>query len=657
MINIKKLNSFRTIETTRSSNIKISKNKSITKNKKVKFETPVQLNILTPNSISSQSKKYFSLNITDKKSKTKSKFFDKKIVIKSNENQKTDKKTKTRFNISPMIRTPKADNKSYVKYIKDYPKTFYQKIYNNLEKMKIKADKTIEVMKRNLSLTNHEVLLRKRNILNINTFINRGLKLKKSDSKNFFKENKISNHNSNNNTTTQTEKTNKIIRRNSDLKLESSLNEIKETKEAKETKESNSIDNQKRFSNIFNSKKYYLGLQKISLKPFYTIKAKPIYSPLYKNLENNKKFYKNMCHVRFGGMKNVNTNEVSKKIYDAPYILNIINAFIKEPDLQLKNILNKLRLLLSNIQFFYNNYLIKKEFRHAFINMENPVKAQLNSIIEEECILILKLVPMILKEFYYSLSQLLYIKIPELKEEMEKTPTNEIECLKYNIRFLSNIKEYLTGSMEIYRIIQKQIAEFRFSPNEFNALNNILDLARYNSTTLISMANSYIEKTKNDDDIYNNFKIGLHMKQKKYEKENGFERFHRRRKIKVLSDKDKLERIKSALNIGNKENNKNFKFNLNKKLDRDNPTSSILNSYLIKDMMKHFIPEIKEQIISQQVIERYKRIELERLKFNPDNWRLDDGSSNVNPEENEEEKEKKEKEKEKLKVENKKNDL
>ena len=130
MINIKKLNSFRTMETTRSSNIKISKNKSITKNKKVKFETPVQLNILTPNSISSQSKKYFSLNITDKKSKTKTKFFDKKIVIKSNENQKTDKKTKTRFNISPMIRTPKADNKSYVKYIKDYPKTFYQKIYN-----------------------------------------------------------------------------------------------------------------------------------------------------------------------------------------------------------------------------------------------------------------------------------------------------------------------------------------------------------------------------------------------------------------------------------------------------------------------------------------------------------------------------------------------
>ena len=44
-------------------------------------------------------------------------------------------------------------------------------------------------------------------------------------------------------------------------------------------------------------------------------------------------------------------SEVSKKIYDAPFLLNIINSFIKEPDLQLKNILNKLRLLLRTHSF------------------------------------------------------------------------------------------------------------------------------------------------------------------------------------------------------------------------------------------------------------------------------------------------------------------
>ena len=483
-------------------------------------------------------------------------------------------------------------------------------------------------MKKNLSLTNREILFQKKYILNINTFINRGIKLKKNRSKNFFQEQEILTTKNNIDKAQSEEKT---ITKNSYIKLISVPNDKNITK---------SIENQNRNYNFYN-KKYYLGLQKIPLRPFFTIRTKPFYDPLYKSLETNKNFYKNMCHIRFSNMRNVNTSEVSKKIYDAPYLLNIINSFIKEPDLQLKNILNKLRLLLNNIQYFYNNYLIKKEFRHAFVNMENLVKAQLNTIIEEECILIIKLVPLILKEFYFSLSQLLYINLPKINEEMEKTPTNEFECLKYNIDFFYKIKEYLTGSIEIYRIIQKQIAEFSFTPNEFNTLNNIIDLARYNSTSLISMSNSYIEKTKNDDDIFNNFKIGVKMeKKKKYEKKDVYDRFQKRKRIKILTDKDKIERIKSALNIGNKVNNLKFNINLKKNLDKDSQAPSILNSFLIRDMMKYFTPEIKEQIISQQVIERYKKIDLDRLKYDPDNWKIDNGSDDVNIEEMESEKKK-----------------
>ena len=636
MITIKKLNSFKTLDLTRSPNLRLTKSKSIIKGKKVKLETPIKLKILTPNSTSSQNKIFFNSYITDKKDKTNAKFFSaKKIIIKSNENPKSEKKIKSRFSISPLIKTSKYEDRNFVKYIQSYPKTFYQKIYNNLEKMKMKAEKTIEVMKKNLSLTNREVSLRKKNILNINTFINRGLRLKKNKLKNIFQEK----DNSDNNNNDKAKSEEKNITKNSDIKLLSSSDEKKETK---------SLENENNDSNLYNNKKYYLGLQKIPLKPFYTIRMKPLYDPLYKSLESKKNFYKNMCHIRFDNIRKINTNEVSKKIYDSPFQLNIMNSFIKEPDLQLKNILNKLRLLLNNIQHFYNNYLIKKEFRHAFVNMENLVKAQLNNKIEEECILIIKLVPLILKEFYFSLSQLLYINIPQLNEEMEKIPTNEFECLKYNIHFFFKIKEYLAGSIEIYRIIQKQIAEFKFTPNEFNIINNIIDLARYNSTSMISMANSYIEKTKNDDDIFNKFKIGVKMKKKKtVVKENDFERYHKRRRIKILNDKDKIERIKSALNIGNKENFGKFNLIINKNLDKNNRTPSILNSFLIKDMMKYFIPEVKEKIISLQVIERYKKIDLERLKYNPDNWRIDDGSSSVNNEENEKEKKEREREKEK----------
>ena len=609
MIKLKKINSFSIIKSKTNSLFNLSKNK-LKSEKKVKFNTPVELRILTPNSISIKNRTFFNLNKTDKKSKSKPSLTPtKKITIKSNENEKTEKRPKSRFGISPLKKFQKRNSQSFVKYVQDYPKTFYQKIYNNIEKMKIKADRTIKVMRRNLRLTNHDVFLRATNLVNINTLINRGLKLKKESLKK--KENKK------NNTNSEQELFEEQNKKNEDYIDSNSKN-----KQYNKRKIDNSL-----------SEKKNLGLEKISLKPFYNIKLKPFYIPLFKSSENNNKYYKNMYHTRFSEMKDsTNTNEVSKKIYDAPYILQKVNIFLKQPEVQLKSIYNKLKLLLNNIQYFYNNFLIKREFRHAFINMENPVKAHFNMIIEEVCILIVKLIPLILKEFYFSLSQLLFINIPQINEEMEKTPSNEIECLKYNIHFFQKVKDYYSACVDIYNVIQKQIAEFKFSPNEFTALNNILDLARYNSTNLISMANTQIEKTKNDDDIFNNFEIGLNIKKKKYyEKESGFERFHKRRKMKLLDDKEKINRIKSALNIGTKDLHNQFIVKLNNK---ENENQSILNSYLIKDMMNYFTPEIKQKIISQQVIERFKKLELERLKFDPDNRRMNDGSS-INIEENE----------------------
>ena len=609
MIKLKKINSFSIIKSKTNSLFNLSKNK-LKSEKKVKFNTPVELRILTPNSISIKNRTFFNLNKTDKKSKSKPSLTPtKKITIKSIENEKTEKRPKSRFGVSPLKKFQKRNSQSFVKYVQDYPKTFYQKIYNNIEKMKIKADRTIKVMRRNLRLTNHDVFLRATNLVNINTLINRGLKLKKESLKK--KENK---------------------KNNTNIEQELSEEQNKKNEDYIDSNSKNKQYNKRKIDNSLSEKKN-LGLEKISLKPFYNIKLKPFYIPLFKSLENNNKYYKNMYHTRFSEMKDsTNTNEVSKKIYDAPYILQKVNIFLKQPEVQLKSIYNKLKLLLNNIQYFYNNFLIKREFRHAFINMENPVKAHFNMIIEEVCILVVKLIPLILKEFYFSLSQLLFINIPQINEEMEKTPSNEIECLKYNIHFFQKVKDYYSACVDIYNVIQKQIAEFKFSPNEFTALNNILDLARYNSTNLISMANTQIEKTKNDDDIFNNFEIGLNIKKKKYyEKESGFERFHKRRKMKLLDDKEKINRIKSALNIGTKDLHNQFIVKLNNK---ENENQSILNSYLIKDMMNYFTPEIKQKIISQQVIERFKKLELERLKFDPDNRRMNDGSG-INIEENE----------------------
>ena len=60
-----------------------------------------------------------------------------------------------------------------------------------------------------------------------------------------------------------------------------------------------------------------------------------------------------------------------------------------------------------------------------------------------------------------------------------------------------------------------------------------------------------------------------------------------------------------------------------------NKNPSILNSSLIKDMMKYFNKNIKAKIISQQVIERFKNNELKRIKNNRNN-NIDDKNNEIN---------------------------
>ena len=55
---------------------------------------------------------------------------EKKIVFNSIENKNIEKRPKSRFNLTPSNKLLKKENENLVKYIKGYPKTFYQKIFD-----------------------------------------------------------------------------------------------------------------------------------------------------------------------------------------------------------------------------------------------------------------------------------------------------------------------------------------------------------------------------------------------------------------------------------------------------------------------------------------------------------------------------------------------
>ena len=579
------------------SNIKLINHK-FRINKKIKIKPLSQTLINSPRNLFSlkDSKSSLSLNTTDKEIKNKSKFYKSSINfgkdLKDIEPIKKDEDiSQLPFSNKKLPISLRKENK-YINYIPNYPKTFYQKISNSIQKMKIQADKTLDIMKKNLKISDREIFRRSTSVINIHTIKKQKAKPKQDKLKDkYYKyEDYLDYEKYDMNDYIQASNTNRLNK---------------------------TIYNLHKLHNDYTYNYKLLGLSKIPSISFNDIKNKPFYIPLFNNLEKKRKFYKNMYHHRSFEMKEKILTKNSNKIYDPTNKLVGITSYVKEPEIQLKFIFNKIKLILDNIKHFKINYMFKKDFRQAFINMENQIKAEFNYIIEELCTLLIRIIPQLLKGFYNSLDQLLFIKIPEIDEEMQKKPSNEIECLKYNINFYIKVSDYFSACVDIYNVIQKQIAEFKYTSAEFEYLNMNLDLARYDSTRLISMSDSYIEKTKKDEKVFSKFEIGLNLKAKKIEvkeKIDGFERFHRRRRIKIVGDRIKIDRINSALNIGNKGLINNFMFNKKKRIIKDNKNTSILNSSLIKNMMKYFQKNVKAKIISQQVIERFKTNELNRLK-------------------------------------------
>ena len=589
------------------SNIKLINHK-FRINKKIKIKPLSQTLINSPMNLASlkDSKSSLSLNTTDKEIKNKSKNYKSSINfakdLKDIEPIKKDEDAShSPFSNKKLPISLRKEGK-YTNYIPNYPKTFYQKISNSIQKMKIQADKTLDIMKKNLKISDREIFRRSTSVINIHTINKEKTKSKQDKLKDKYYQ-------------------------YADY-LENAKYDINDYIQPSNTNRLNkTIYNLHNQYNDYTYNYKLLGLSKIPSISFNDIKNKPFYIPLFNNLEKKRRFYKNMYHHRSFEIKEKILVKNTNKIYDPTNKLVGITSYVKEPEIQLKFIFNKIKLILDNIKHFKINYMFKKDFRQAFINMENLNKAEFNYIIEELCTVLIRIIPQLLKGFYNSLDQLLFIKIPEIDEEMQKKPTNEIECLKFNINFYIKVSDYFSACVDIYNVIQKQIAEFKYNNTEFEYLNMNLDLARYDSTRLISMSDSYIEKTKNDEKVFSKFEIGLNLKAKKIEvkeKIDGFERFHRRRRMKIVGDRIKIDRINSALNIGNKGMINNFTFNKMKRKIKDNKNTSILNSSLIKNMMKYFQKNVKAKIISQQVIERFKTNELKRLK------NLDDNNNSIN---------------------------
>ena len=600
--------------------------------------TPQLLNNDNKNNNLNTSDSLFQLNIKNNNNFNNSNSSEekKKEEKKSEINPKIKNKKLVKIHLSK--KRQKKLQKMQSEYYAKYPKTIFQKIIKNLDKVKIRTNNTLLAMKKNLRISSEEVAKRLNyqkqselvatNILNFEQREKRNKNIYNlSRSKNFnnsqqsFHIGKYKNistilPNISSNNINQSISGSTIININNQNEL-SEYNTInmnrtqynmsikKGFKTGIRSKSQLNINNNYHKNDDFGFREF-LNLVEIPRVSLVSIKEEYPYKPLYP-LDGTKYYYKNMYHNRNLDFPLYLIRAHCYKIYGIPAILVEQNSFHKESEINNLTIINKIQLIQDNIDYFKTNLMYKNEFLESFNNMENLQKAEFNYNLEEICCILIKIIPIILQNYYDILKKLLCLVIPDIKEEKSKKPENEHECLKLNYTFLNSVTEYFNVCLEVYRVLNKKCDRFNYTINEFCPLNSYLDVTRYNTTNLISFANSYIDKTKNDLKILEKLEIGLNLKKAEKKEIDIFERYHERHRKKVSNEDIKIERINRALNLRSRINRPNIKDRKKyEEKERIIKKTSAFNSKVFRDMMKYFKPSIKAKIIAQQVIDRYE---------------------------------------------------
>ena len=492
----------------------------------------------------------------------------KKFITGEISNVKINKSNNGIFSSYNKLTNHDTKNSKSIK-ISLYPgknKTIFQKIIENLDKIKKNNQKTYELIKKNERKTIR-------------------LRLKKF---NKFKDLKTNTKNEISKVKEENDKSNKLIKNEATQKTNKTNKISEEEKKNIEQEPSNNMSlTIKKDINLLNSN---------------LVKETAIKTNLTTNMYHMRNLYISKEQIQNSFIKAGIITILWKK-----------NIFIRGIEMQMNDISNKTKLILDNIDYFKVNYFNNGNFFLAFENMDNYKKAEFNLTLEELCFLLIETVPKLLQKFYDSLDRILYIKIPDIEKEMEKIPRNEKECLDLNSSFLNQVALYFMGCADVLKEIQKRIDYYKFKDNEFLVIDNYLDLARYDTSKINSMAEIYIDRMKKEEKILEKMEVGLGIrKKKKHLVEDIFERTHKRY-TQSFKDEIKLERINSTLNLKSNvflNDEKRNKFILMRRAQNLN----ILNQPVITALMKYFKDNIKSQIISEQVFERFKSKEKESQK-------------------------------------------
>lgn len=329
------------------------------------------------------------------------------------------------------------------------------------------------------------------------------------------------------------------------------------------------------------------------------------------------KIERKLCHKRTFIFTKEQIRQKEFSIYQVPNFLKNARYNIFDKKLQFLSIKDKLTLIMDNIILFKAEYMTSFKFKKAFNNLTDNLKASFNLVMEELMALLVKIPPILLENFFVDIDKILYCTVPDLTFYENVTITCEDDCLQKNLKIFLEVSEYFAGCTEVVKIIKSKITGEKFSKEKFVYLNTLLDVARFDASGLNCKARTYVEKYKNDYEFLSGVEEELKLREKKVKIiSNDFnERQEKRDKSKKESwESMKNQRIVNALDLKKRFDEKTF-LEKNKGKVNHLTQKSLLNSFELEQIMGNLIKSVRERIISQRVVERYKEKETSGFLF------------------------------------------
>jgi hypothetical protein len=216
--------------------------------------------------------------------------------------------------------------------------------------------------------------------------------------------------------------------------------------------------------------------------------------------------YKNHSRIRTFNVEYI-TNWYESSGFSSPIFSYVL---LNNVEYQSKIIIDDIKVLIENLQFYKLNYLSSEDLLSMFKNITLKRQVEYNKLLEETSGLLFDISHVILLDFSNYLEKFLSVNPPNKPKDCKIK--QEEDAFINNCRFLSENFIFFKSCFDVYCILIKSVDDMIIPYKTFVKLMQFLARARYNVSCLIMTSKNAIKNLQFDENNLDKMKTKLKIK-------------------------------------------------------------------------------------------------------------------------------------------------